>query len=156
MTARKKKSKRRFDASFGEKLPDPLISFLDRAIGKRFVAEALSNPDLNIKVKVEVLDDNFEPNTTDEEWLKFVGKKGWIVFTKDKKIRYRAAVVEIIKKGKIRMFILSRGNLSGHEMAQIIINALPAIKKFIFKHPPPFIVSITRSGNLLPIELSND
>lgn len=154
MTARKKKSKRRFDASFGEKLPDPLIFFLDRAIGKRFVAEALSNPDLNIKV--EVLDDYFEPNTTDEEWLKFVGKKGWIVFTKDKKIRYRAAVVEIVKKRKIRMFILSRGNLSGHEMAQIIINALPAIKKFIFKHPPPFIVSITRSGNLLPIELSND
>jgi predicted nuclease of predicted toxin-antitoxin system len=154
MTARKKKSKRRFDASFGEKLPDPLIFFLDRAIGKRFVAEALSNRDLNIKV--EVLDDYLEPNTTDEEWLKFVGKKGWIVSTKDKKIRYRAAVVEIVKKRKIRMFILSKGNLSGHEIAQIIINALPAIKKFIFKHPPPFIVSITRSGNLLPIELSND
>ena len=154
MTARKKKSKRRFDASFGEKLPDPLIFFLDRAIGKRFVAEALSNPDLNIKV--EVLDDYFEPNTTDEEWLKFVGKKGWIVSTKDKKIRYRAAVVEIVKKRKIRMFILSRGNLSGHEIVQRIINALPAIKKFIFKHPPPFIVSITRSGNLFPIELSND
>lgn len=154
MTARKKKSKRRFDASFGEKLPDPLIFFLDRAIGKRFVAEALSNPDLNIKM--EVLDDYFEPNTTDEEWLKFVGKKGWILFAKDKKIRYRAAVVEIVKKRKIRMFILSRGNLSGHEIVQIIINALPAIKKFIFKHPPPFIVSITRSGNLFPIELSND
>lgn len=154
MTARKKKSKRRFDASFGENLPDPLIFFLDRAIGKRFVAEALSNPDLNIKV--EVLDDYFEPNTTDEEWLKFVVKKGWIVFTKDKKIRYRDAVVEIVKKVKIRIFILSRGNLSGHEMAQIIINALPAIKKLIFKHPPPFIVGITRSGNLLPLELSND
>ena len=154
MTARKKKSKRRLDASFGEKLPDPHIFFLDRAIGKGFVAEALSNPDLNIKV--EVLDDYFEPNTTDEEWLKFAGKKGWIVFTKDKKIRYRTAVVEIIKKGKIRMFILSRGNLSDHEMVQVIINAFPAIKKFIIKHPPPFIVSITRSGNLLPIKLSND
>jgi len=105
---------------------------------------------------VEVLDDYFEPNTTDEEWLKFVGKKGWVVSTKDKKIRYRAAVVEIVKKRKIRMFILSRGNLSGHEIVQRIINALPAIKKFIFKHPPPFIVSITRSGNLFPIELSND
>src|SRR3972149_10630105 len=139
MTVRKKKSKKRFDASSGEKLPDPLLFFLDRAMGKRFVAEALSNPDLNIKV--EVLDDYFEPNTNDEEWLKFVGKKGWILFTKDKKIRYRAAVVEIIKKGKIRMFILSRGNLLGHEMAQIIINALPAIKKFIFKHPQPLIVS---------------
>src|SRR3972149_1001001 len=154
MTVRKKKSKKRFDASSGEKLPDPLLFFLDRAIGKRFVAEALSSPDLNIKV--EVLDDYFEPNATDEEWLKPAGKKGWIVFTKDKKIRYRATVVEIIKKGKIRMFILSRGNLSGHEIVQRIINALPAIKKFIFKHPPPFIVSITRSGNLFPIELSND
>ena len=154
MTVRKKKSKKRFDASSGEKLPDPLLFFLDRAIGKRFVSEALSSPDLNIKV--EVLDDYFEPNTTDEKWLKFVGKKGWIVFTKDRKIRYRAAVVEIVKKRKIRMFILSRGNLSGHEIVQRIINALPAIKKFIFKHPPPFIVSITRSGNLLPIELSND
>ncbi|HLE25457.1 MAG TPA: hypothetical protein VI935_07380 [Thermodesulfobacteriota bacterium] len=153
MTVRKKKSKKRFDASSGEKLPDPLLFFLDRAIGKRFVSEALSSPDLNIKV--EVLDDYFEPNTTDEEWLKSAGKKGWIVFTKDKKIRYRATVVEIIKKGKIRMFILSRGNLSGHEMARIIINALPVIKKSILKHHPPFIVSITRSANLLPIELSN-
>src|SRR4030067_1852750 len=112
MTARKKESERRFDAIFGEKLPDPLLFFLDRAIGKRFVAEALSSPDLNIKV--EVLDDYFEPNATDEEWLKPAGKKGWIVFTKDKKIRYRATVVEIVKKRKIRMFILSMGTLPGN------------------------------------------
>jgi predicted nuclease of predicted toxin-antitoxin system len=151
MTARKKKSKKRFDASFGEKPPDPLTFFLDRALGKKFIAEALSNPNLNIKVEVQ--DDYFEHNTTDEEWLKFVGERGWTVFTKDKKIRYRAVVLEIVRREKVRMFILSRGNLSGPEMAQIIINALPKIRKFIFKHPPPFIVSITRSGNLLPIKL---
>jgi len=46
----------------------------------------------------------------------------------------------------VRAFVLTAGNLRGEEMAQIFVKALPAISKFLAKHPRPFIAKITRSG----------
>ena len=38
---------------------------------------------------VEIHDDHFAPDAKDEVWLVEVGKRGWIVLTKDDRIRYR-------------------------------------------------------------------
>jgi hypothetical protein len=85
----------------------------------------------------------------DEEWLRFVGQKGWIAITKDKRIRYRGPALEVIRKEKVKLFVLSKGNLTGLEMAEIIKRATPRIKTFIAKHEPPFIAIITKSGKLV-------
>lgn len=34
-------------------------------------------------------DDHFPPGAKDEDWLAQVGERGWIVLTKDRRIRYR-------------------------------------------------------------------
>jgi len=51
-------------------------------------------------------------------------------------------------KAGVGAFILTSGDLSGEEMAQIFVKALPAISKFLVKHRRPFIAKITRSGSV--------
>ena len=94
------------------------------------------------------MDDYFEADVPDEEWLRFVGQKGWLAITKDKRIRYRTPALDVIKKEKVKLFIFTRGNLTGTEMAEILTKAIPRIKRFLAKHEPPFIVTMAKSGEL--------
>ena len=147
----KKKSKRQSDSNYTEKRQhEPLVFFLDRALGKRFIVQALSEN--NPEVTVKVLDDYFEPNVSDEEWLRFVGRKGWVAITKDKRIRYRTPALEVIKEEKVKLFIFTKGNLTGQQMAEILIRAIPKIKKFLTNNKPPFIVTMTKSGELMKVK----
>jgi len=150
MSASKKKSKRRSDSSYIEKQPEKLTFFLDRALGKRFIVQGLSQH--NPEIAVEVLDDHFEPNASDEEWLRFIGQKGWIAITKDKRIRYRTPALEVIREEKVKLFMYNKGNLTGQQMVEILVKAIPRIKTFIAKHEPPFIVTMTKSGKLLKVK----
>jgi uncharacterized protein with PIN domain len=75
------------------KPPDSFVVFLDRSLGKQIIATALRTAGF----QVEVHDDRFSADAKDQEWLTEVGRKGWVVLTKDKRIKYRkvelAAVV---------------------------------------------------------------
>lgn len=147
----KKKSKRGSDSTYTEKKQREQITFfLDRALGKRFIVQALSKH--NPEIKVKVLDDYFESNVVDEEWLRFVGQKGWIAITKDKRIRYRTPALEIIREEKVKLFIFTKGNLTGQQMGEILIKAIPKIKTFLAKYKPPFIVTMTKAGKLLKVK----
>ncbi len=64
----------------------PIVFFLDRNLGKYTIAEALRQAGAN----VEIHDDHFQSDAKDEEWLGEVGRRGWIILTNDKKIRYRS------------------------------------------------------------------
>ena len=95
MAARAKRSKRPSAASFGSKPPEPLVFFIDRSLGRKIVAQALRE----ISETVEIHDDHFAPDAKDEAWLAEVGKRGWIVLTKDDRIRLLAGFQEV---GKFR------------------------------------------------------
>ncbi len=82
----------------------------------------------------------------DEDWLTRVGRNGWIVLTKDHRIRYRNLEREALMNAGVGAFILTAGDLQGEEMAQIFVKALPAIAKFLRKHKKPFIAKVTRNG----------
>jgi predicted nuclease of predicted toxin-antitoxin system len=96
-------------------------------------------------------DDHFEANAKDEIWLKVVGEENWIVLTKDKFIKYRRAEWEQVKKYKIRMFTLVRGNFTGKEMAEIFIKNLRKIKNIILNKQPPYIYKVPKHGKLIQI-----
>ncbi len=63
-----------------------MIVFCDRALGRKIIPDALRA----IGVQVEVHDAHFPQETRDDEWLPWVGQWGWIVLTKDNKMRGRA------------------------------------------------------------------
>jgi hypothetical protein len=99
-------------------------------------------------VQVERHLNHFARATPDEVWLPFVGEKGWILLTTDKRIRYRANEKEAVIRHRVRMFYFSRNDLSGAQMASAIDKALPEIRRICAKHAPPFFAAISRAGEV--------
>lgn len=140
--------KRQSDASLAlEKQLKSVTFFIDRSLGKKTIPNALKKRGLNVVIH----DDYFPPDAKDEVWLKYVAKKQWIVITKDKRIKNRKSEIDLVMKNNVKMFVVRQANLTGEEIAKILIDALVNISKFIKKTKPPFIATITRSGNLSKI-----
>lgn len=97
---------------------------------------------------MEVHDDHFPIDSKDEYWLTEVGKKGWVVLSKDDQIRYRPVEKAALLNAGVVAFFLPRGDLKGEEMATVFLKALPRIKRFLKKHKPPIIGRVTRSGEV--------
>lgn len=130
--------------SLPSKQPEPPIFFLDRSLGKIRIATALRQTG----AIVHIHDDYFPPNAKDEDWLTQVGCNGWIVLTKDHRIRYRNLEREALMNAGVGAFILTAGDLQGDEMAEIFVKALPAIAKFLQKHKKPYIARVIRDGSV--------
>ena len=99
-------------------------------------------------VKHERHGEHFPPGTEDSDWLPFVGKQGWIVLTKDKRIRFNQLEKTAVRRYRVRQFYFSSGNYSGAEMAEILIAAMPEMIRTVRKHEPPFIASISKAGHV--------
>jgi predicted nuclease of predicted toxin-antitoxin system len=144
MAASASKSKKLSGANSGSKPPEPPVFFLDRSLGKIRIATALRQAG----AIVHVHDDYFPPDAKDETWLSYVGQHGWIVLTKDHRIRYRNLERAALMNAGVAAFILTAGDLQGEEMALIFVKALPAIAKFLTKHRKPFIAKVARNGSV--------
>lgn len=120
----------------------PLEFFVDRSLGGRIVADALRQAGQTVHVH----DEHFPPNAKDVEWLTFAGQRGWVVLTKDERIRYRAIEQRALTQSSVAAFILTARGLTGPDMAAIFVRALPQIRRFVAKYRPPFIASIGRGG----------
>ena len=121
---------------------EELVFFLDRSLGRETIATKLRDAGLHVKIH----DDFFAKNARDDYWIPIVGKKNWLILTKDQKLRYRATEKYAVFHGGAKVFTLSSGNLTAEQMAEIFIKAVPRIEKIAAKEMPPFIAKIYSSG----------
>ena len=77
-----------------------------------------------------------------------MGEKGWLLVTKDKKIRFNELEKAAVLRNKVREFYFASGNFNGTEMAEMLVAALRDMAKLCRKQAPPFIASITKAGNV--------
>ena len=126
-----------------------LFFFIDRSLGKKAVAEALRAAG----ARVEVHDDHLPQDAKDEEWLRYVGARNWVVLTQDDRIRFHDHERTALLQAKVCAFVLTAKGLRGEENGTIIVNALPAIRRMLSKHPGPFIARITRSASVALFDL---
>ena len=115
---------------------------MGRAIGRRLAAEGL---------RVELHDDHFALGTPDAEWLPVVGRYGWVVLTKDVRIRYHPNEKQALLAAGVRVFVFASGNRSGQQMADAIVVALPRILKLLAAHRRAFIARITAASDVAMI-----
>ncbi len=142
--------KRSAASSASPKQPEELTFFVDRQLGRYKFAQILRSAGL----RVVIHDDYFAPDTVDPEWLAAAGDRGWIVITRDERIRYRAAEREAIRRAKVWAFVLvAHGDLRAETLAEIFIKALARVKAVLAKEKPPFIARIWRDGKTAVIEL---
>lgn len=70
MNAKKRRSKKRFDASLKQQHED-FVFFLDRNLGKHLIANALREAGH----RVEIHDDHLPIDAPDEDWIALVGQQ---------------------------------------------------------------------------------
>lgn len=136
------RSSKRSGASSSSKPPDRPTFFLDHSLGRVRVRTALRAEGF----QAEVLADHFPEDVEDRIWLHEAGARGWVVLTKDKRIRNRRIEIDAIMNAGVAAFVLTAGGLTGSEMADVFVKALPRMVRFLEANPPPFICTITRSG----------
>ncbi len=51
------------------------------------------------------------------------GSRGWIVLTKDERIRYRPNERRALLRSGVRAFILTGRNLTGEEMGEVFVDS---------------------------------
>jgi predicted nuclease of predicted toxin-antitoxin system len=126
-----------------------VVFFIDRSLGGRVIAEALRASG----AQVEVHDKHFASDAPDVEWLAAVGKQGWVVLSKDARIRRDAFEREALRSASVKAFFLTQQGLTGEEMAQIFVAALPGMVTRASRQPGPFVYTLSRGGVFAHVKL---
>jgi predicted nuclease of predicted toxin-antitoxin system len=120
------------------------VFFLDHAVGRRHVADALRKRGL----QVEVLTDHFAADAKDPEWLHVVASRGWVVVTKDKRLGYHHLEPEAARAFGLRMFVLQSGNLNRGELQAVFSKAAKRMEAVARAQPAPFVAKIYKDGSV--------
>ncbi len=94
---------------------------------------------------MHVHDEHFATATSDAEWIAEVGRRDWVVLTKDRRIRHRPLEIAAVVATPVKLFVLIGGELTGAEMAAILVRQLPAMTRIAISEPAPFIARVSRS-----------
>jgi predicted nuclease of predicted toxin-antitoxin system len=124
--------------------PESITFFIDRCLGSKRIVEKLKSAGIS----VEIHDDHFGKSAKDIDWLPEVGKRGWVVLTKDSSIAKNFLERIAVARAGIKMFAFASQSVSGEEMATIFLNTIVSMQEFVHKHPAPFIAKIYRDGRL--------
>jgi hypothetical protein len=95
-------------------------------------------------------DDVFDQDTDDEVWLLEAGRRGWIVLTRDDRIRYHPGEQQVLLGAGVACFCLhpSKG-MTGDDMADVFAEALPRILRLVRRRPRGgYIIGVNRTGRL--------
>ncbi|MGH8100750.1 MAG: hypothetical protein ACREIW_05595 [Chthoniobacterales bacterium] len=144
MSAKVSTSKKPSDASFHSDRPPRPVFFLDRCLGRYVVAEALRAAG----EVVELHPDHFPQESPDPIWLPEVGRRGWIVLTKDRSIKSNQIEIASLMQANTFCFNLVSASLTGSEMAIAFVSALPDMKQLILRKPRPLVANISTNGRV--------
>lgn len=138
----KKPSGTRSAANSSSRPPEPLTLFLDESLDSDSIAQAL----VAAGAIVERLTKHFPKGTDDRVWLSHAGTNGWVVLTRDKRIRYRKLERLALQSAGVKAFVFTGGNVTIADTAIILAAALQSIAAICRKEPGPFIYHFGRTG----------
>ena len=115
----------------------------DEGLGED-LAKALSALNEN----VEHVRDHLAQGADDVEVLTFVGSNGYLLVGRDKKMQYKKAEIEAIRRHKVGAFILVGKKLSKWQIVKSIIGSWENIKEVAEKENRPFIYRLYKSGRM--------
>ena len=124
-----------------------VVYFTDRDLGLQF-PKILQDAGL----AVERHRDHFAPDAKDEQWLAFVGAKGWVALTHNSRIRYTPNEKDAVISHGVRLLVII-GRAPYPELAKAFVATRLRIEAFLQKHEPPFIAKVYRAS---PAELAKN
>src|ERR1051325_4441885 len=99
--------------------PASLTFLRDHQIGRFQVAAALRA----IGARVEVHLDHFAGNTPDAQWIPEIGRRDWVLITKDQDIRRNPLERAAYESAKLRGFIVTGKDMTGEQLGNFWLNA---------------------------------
>lgn len=114
------------------------VFFTDRDLGRKFPAILRE-----AGILVEEHRHHFQPDTSDEKWLKEVASHRWLAITHDRRIRYRWNERDAVMQAGVGLFIVI-GNAPFAELAVNFVRTIPRIKAFLELHRVPFFAKVYR------------
>lgn len=127
--------------------------FIDRSI-PRSVADALKavRPDGD----VAWLEDRFAHDTPDADWLSRAGDEGWLVVSRDKRIRHRPGLRNAAIQHGVGMFIFAQTSRdpTRWEYFKLMGQCLDEMERLFEVTPRPFIFLISQNGSFRQLDLS--
>lgn len=81
-------------------------------------------------------------------WLPIVGGLGFVVITRDKRIRSRPAEAELVVATGIRGFVLTgAGDLSTWDTLTLLVRQWDALERYLVENPRgPWLAAVTNQG----------
>ena len=122
--------------------PQPTF-FLDRGLGRYFVADAIRERGYEVLPMAEVYPDGQDERVSDDDWILRAGREEWVALTKDYSIIRDH--VDTLAKTTLRVFSLNNANLTGTQMAERFDLHLNRIVQRAAR-PGPYLYVIGRSG----------
>jgi len=90
--------------------------FIDRSLGRHRMPQALRELGWWVLTHHEVFGERDE-EIRDVEWLELCGRRNLPALSKDRRLRYRPAEIDAIRRFGVRAFVLTAGSLSAAEQA---------------------------------------
>ena len=119
-----------------------LTFFLDYQIGRYVVADRLRT----VGATVEVHLDHFRGDALDTEWIPEVGRRDWVLITKDQNIRRNPLERAAYEAAKIRGFVATGKDLGGEELGDLLVRCLEGMVRRVHKRTGPLMFAISRNG----------
>jgi hypothetical protein len=127
----------------------PLEYFVDRSLGSEIVPTALREAGLTVHRLVELYPGH--EDVDDNTWIADCTAQGWVLLTKDKRIRHRQAEIDAVKEAGARMFCIPSGNLTGRQMADRLVHNRHRIAQRAGKRGPYiYLVHADRLERIYP------
>lgn len=114
------------------------VFFTDRDLGKKFPGILFQ-----AGLTVERHADHFPAACPDEDWLREIGRKGWIAITHDQRIRYKPNELAAVMNNRVALLVVI-GQAPYPELAQAFVATYPRIESFIQRHEAPYIAKVYR------------
>lgn len=108
--------------------------FFDRSLGKES-ARLLRAMGHVVHLVADLYPDDAQ-SIPDQQWIAEGCERGWVLLTKDKRIRYRADELAALQNG--HLFCLSDGNANLDAISGAFGAAMPAILRAVRRHPLGF------------------
>ena len=116
--------------------------FFDRSV-PRGIVDALKY----VRDDVRWLEDEFPHATPDPVWLREVGNRGWLVITRDKKIRSRPGEQRALLENSVGCFCLTQGrDPTRWQYLKLIVGTHDEMLERFERTPRPFLYGVGRTG----------
>jgi hypothetical protein len=96
--------------------------------------------------RVEVHIDHFAQDAADIEWIPEVGRRTWVLITKDEHIRRNVLERAAYEAAKLRGFVVTGKDMAGPDLAALLVRCLPGMVRRAAGRPGPMLFTISRDG----------